>query len=58
MATFGRLLQLSTLGNLDDLLRLVAGPSRSRLDLLNDIITLQDLTENNVATIKPAVDEN
>lgn len=46
-------LQLSTLRNLDHLLGLVATALGHILDRLDDLVALQDLTEDDVAAIKP-----
>jgi hypothetical protein len=53
--TFWGHLQLATLGDLDGLDRLVARGGLHLLDLLDDIIALEDLAEDDVAAIQPAV---
>jgi hypothetical protein len=55
--TFRWDLELSALGNLDCLDRLVAGTLGDVLDLVNDIIALKDLAEDNVAAVEPAGDD-
>lgn len=47
--------QLSTLDDLDGLLGLVAGVLLDVLNLLNDVIALEDLAEDNVLAVQPAV---
>lgn len=54
--TFFRDLELATLGNLDGLLRLVASTLRKVLNLVDDVVTLEDLTEDNVTAIEPGCD--
>lgn len=56
MNTFGRNLELSALGNLDSLDRLVAGRSLRVLDLLDNVVALEDLTEDNMASVEPTSD--
>lgn len=51
--TFGRNLQLSALGDLDLLDRLVAGLGRALLNLLNDVVALEDLAKDDVTAIEP-----
>lgn len=48
-------LELTALDNRDGLLGLVTTALGDVLDLVNDIVTLEDLTENDVATIEPPV---
>ena len=52
--TFGGYLQLATLDNLDCLLGLVSRLGLGILDLLNDVVALEDLTEDDVAAIEPS----
>lgn len=56
MNTFGRDLELATLGDLDSLLGLVAGKLLDVLDLVDDLVTLEDLSEDNMASIEPTKD--
>lgn len=56
MATFGRGLKFATLGNLDRLFRLVAGLGLGVFDLLDDVVSFEDLAKDDVAAIKPAVE--
>jgi hypothetical protein len=51
--TFGRNLQLSALGDLDLLDRLVTGLGRALLNLLNDVVALEDLAKDDVTAIEP-----
>lgn len=51
--TFRGDLQLTTLGNLYFLHRLVTGGSWGVLDCLDELVTLKDLAENNVSTVEP-----
>lgn len=53
MDTFGRDLKLARLDNLDGLNRLVAGGLLDVLDLVNDLVTLENLAENDVLAIEP-----
>lgn len=55
MATFGRGLKFATLGNLDCLGRLVAGLGLGVFDLLDHVVSFEDLAKDNVAAIKPAI---
>lgn len=55
--TFRWDLELSALGNLDRLDRLVAGSLGDVLDLLDDIVALEDLAEDDVAAVEPAGDD-
>lgn len=54
--TFWFHFQLTTLGDLDRLLRLVSSTLWYILDLLDNIITLKHLAEDNVLSIKPRRD--
>jgi hypothetical protein len=54
MDTFFGDLELSALGNLDGLFRLVARPLLALLNLLDDIVSLEDFAEDDMATIEPA----
>lgn len=54
MNTFGRNLQLAALGNLDFHLGTVGGGG-SRFNLLNDIVTLENLAEDDVSAIEPSI---
>lgn len=54
MDTFRGHLQLSALGDLDSLLRLVAGLRLHVLDLRDDIHALKDLAEDDVAAVEPS----
>lgn len=51
---FGFHLELTALHDLDRLLGLVTRSLGHVLDLVNDVITLEDLAEDNVATIEPS----
>lgn len=53
MNTFGRDLEFATLGDLDSLLGLIARKLLNVLDLVDDIVTLEDLSEDNVAAVEP-----
>lgn len=53
--TFWGNFQLAALGDLDRLYGLVAWSGLDLLDLLDDIVALEDLTEDDVAAIQPAV---
>lgn len=55
MQTFFWHWQLAALGNLDSLLWFVAGAFGDIFDLLDDIVTLQNLAEDNVLSIEPAI---
>ena len=55
MNTFWGHLQLAALGNLDRLDGLVAVGSLGLLDLLDDFVALEDLAEDDVTAIQPAV---
>jgi hypothetical protein len=51
---FGLLhLELTALDNRDSLLGLVTTALGNVLDLINNVVTLEDLAENDVATIEP-----
>jgi len=54
--TFRWHLELSALGNLDSLGRLVARALGDVLDLRDDLVALEDLAEDDVAAIEPAGD--
>lgn len=56
MDTFFGDLQLAALSDLDSLDGLVARLGGDVLDLLDDLIALKDLAENDVAAIKPTVE--
>lgn len=47
--------QLSTLDDLDRLLGLVAGVLLDVLNLLNNVVALEDLAEDNVLAVQPAI---
>jgi hypothetical protein len=53
--TFCGHLQLAALGDLDCLHRLVARGGLDLLDLLDDVVSIKDLAEDDVAAIEPAV---
>jgi hypothetical protein len=53
--TFSWDFKLAALGNLDNLDRLIAASSRGVFDLLDDFVTLEDLAEDDVTTVKPPV---
>lgn len=55
MATLGLLLllELSALGNLDLVCGAVTTALGGVLDLLNDVVTLEDFAEDDVAAIQP-----
>ena len=53
--TFRGDLQLSALGDLDLLNGLVARGGRGVLDLLDDVVSLEDLAEDDVPSIEPAI---
>ena len=53
--TFGRDLELAALYNLDNVNGLVTGGGGGVLDLLDDFEPLEDLAEDDVATIEPAI---
>jgi hypothetical protein len=53
--TFWGNLQLAALGDLDRLNGLVAWCGLSLLDLLDDLVALEDLAEDDVTAIEPAV---
>lgn len=55
--TFRWDLELSALGNLDCLDRLVARALGDVLDLLDDVVALEDFTEDDVAAVEPAGDD-
>lgn len=55
--TFRWDLELSALGNLDRLDRLVAGALRDVLDLLDDVVALEDLAEDDMTAVEPAGDD-
>ena len=54
--TFVRNVQLSTLGNLDRFNGTVHGALGHILDQVDDVVTLQDLSEDDVAAIEPAME--
>lgn len=51
--TFGRDLQLATLGDLDSLHWAVTGGGRDVFNLLDNVVTLEDFAENDVAAVEP-----
>jgi hypothetical protein len=53
--TFFGDLQLAALGDLDRLERLVARRCLGVLDLLHDVVALEDLAEDDVTAVEPAV---
>lgn len=55
--TFWGHLQLAALGDLDRLDGLIARSGLDLLDLLDHVVTLEDLAEDDVAAIQPAVDD-
>lgn len=55
VATFGRGVKFTTLGNLDRRGRLVAGLGLGVFDLLHHIVSLKDLAKDDVAAIQPAI---
>lgn len=55
MNTFRRNIQLATLDNLDLVDRLVAAAGGTVLNLVDDLVALEDLTEDDVATIEPTM---
>ena len=56
MGTFCRRIQLSRFLDLDSLLRLVSWSLSYILYLLHNIIAFQDLSEDNMLSIQPAID--
>jgi hypothetical protein len=52
--TFLGHLELSALGNLDSLHRLVAAALGHVLNLVDDLVALKNLAEDNVAAVEPA----
>lgn len=54
MATFFRLFELATFGDLNLLGRLISHAFRHVLNLLDDIVPFQDLSKHNVLAIQPA----
>lgn len=48
--------KLSAVGDLDSLDRFVAGALVDALDLLDDVVTLENLAEDDVATIQPTAE--
>ena len=48
-------LELTALHDLDDLLGLVTGSLGNVLNLVDDIVSLEDFSENDVAAIEPSV---
>jgi hypothetical protein len=56
MQTFFWNWQLAALGDLDSLLWFVASALGDVLDLLDDIVSLQNLTEDNMFSIEPAIE--
>lgn len=57
MNTFLRHLELAALGDFDCLDGLVARALGNVLDLLHDVVSLEDLAEDDMATIEPAGDD-
>ena len=57
MNTFRWHLELSALGDLDRLDGLVARSLGHVLDLLDDVVSVEDLAEDDVAAIEPAGDD-
>ena len=57
MNTFRWHLELSALGNLDSLARLVPGALGHVFDLLHNIVSFEDLSKDDVAAIEPACDD-
>lgn len=55
MNTFRRNLQLATLDDLDGLFWPVAWQGLNILDFLHDVITFEDLAEDDMTTIEPTV---
>lgn len=55
--TFRRNLQLAALDDLDRLEGLVAGGGLGVLDLLDNFVALEDLTEDDVSAIEPPATE-
>ncbi len=53
--TFGRDLQLATLDDLDSLYWAVTGGSRDVFNLLDNVVSLEDFAENDVAAVEPSV---
>lgn len=49
--------ELSRLGNLDGLRRLIARALGAVLDLLNDVVALEDLAEDDVLAVQPGGDD-
>lgn len=54
--TFGGNLKLATLGDLDSFDGLVSSGSLGVLNLLDNFVALEDLTEDNVSAIEPPGD--
>lgn len=48
--------KLSAVGDLDSLDRFVAGALVDALDLLDDVVTLENLAEDDVAAIQPTAE--
>lgn len=57
MNTFRWHLELSALGDLDRLDGLVARSLGHVLNLLDDVVSFEDLAEDNVAAVEPAGDD-
>jgi hypothetical protein len=55
--TFGWDLELSALGNLDSLGGAVAGLGLGSLNLLDNVVALEDLAEDDVASVEPRGDD-
>jgi hypothetical protein len=53
MDTFRRDFQLSTLGNLDRLGRLVSGGSLGAFDLFHHVKSLQDFAKDDMTSVQP-----
>lgn len=56
VATFFRLFELPTLGDLDLFRRLVSHAFRHVLNLLDDIVPFQNFSKDNVLAVQPAGD--
>jgi len=55
--TFRWYLELSALGNLDSLARLVSSTLGHIFNLLHNLVSLKDLSKDNVAAVEPACDD-
>lgn len=55
MYTFFRYLYLATLGDGDFLGWLVSSTFRNVFDLVDDLVALEDLSEDNVLAVQPAI---